>query len=380
MDLEKLRRYAAPAALVVTGLVGATFWFGDVDESYMQELAARGEVPPPGYDRLCDELAAVRRQWMPREREREVERIGRRASSLQAPILWVLAHTRHPLYEETARLAAMVGMQAAYPLLESAAHSGRPTTRVVALQTADQLQPWPLEEIAGLLHGESDPALLVGVLELCQGRDPRPVGEIVELLESEAPTVRQAALAALPKELPETAVRSLLLWMSFGGEESDLALRALTGSIGDPDVRQRLIEQLADASPKAKLEILAALGAAGEPIPVAASVWAMVVDPARDVELRVAALRCLQRTDSCDLAAVRQELKSLPPPVRLEAVQSLIAAGDREGLAELVRLGDESADARRLLAKLSGIRIHRGMAAYREWFENLTEVPAMPPR
>lgn len=45
-----------------------------------------------------------------------------------------------------------------------------------------------------------------------------------------------------------------------------------------------------------------------------------------------------------------------------------------------MRLGDESADARRLLAKLSGIRIHRGMAAYREWFENLTEVPAMPPR
>jgi len=37
-------------------------------------------------------------------------------------------------------------------------------------------------------------------------------------------------------------------------------------------------------------------------------------------------------------------------------------------------------DARRLLAKMSGIRIHHGMAAYRKWLEEHGEVPALPPR
>ena len=177
-------------------------------------------------------------------------------------------------------------------------------------------------------------------------------------------------------------MRTLIRWTDFGEADSDIAVRALAGAVGNPSVCERLLELLGDAAAETRIEILDAIGAGGDEFPGADRVWLMVTDPNLEIEVRTAAMRCLEHTGAADHDRIALELSSMPAPVRLHAARSLIAVGDREGLTELLRLGDKSADARRLLSKMSGIRIHHGMPAFRKWVDSLepNEVPALPVR
>jgi hypothetical protein len=111
-----------------------------------------------------------------------------------------------------------------------------------------------------------------------------------------------------------------------------------------------------------------------------------------DLELRAVAMSCLETTSSFDASEVRRALPSLPDRLRYQAARCLIRAGDTTGIETLLEIADaplaSAADrlaAKELLSHLSGVPLHHGTKAWRQWYEDLqsaptpTDLPAAPP-
>jgi HEAT repeat protein len=302
-------------------------------------LLMRGHPVSAAWRKLEGTLKSLAAAWSPDDRNRLVAAAQAERDLLAPQIQRALGRpTDGRILQQALVLAAALEVVEVRREVGIIAQSGSVEARTLAISTAEQLSPWSPEELTVFL-GDVAPEVQVAALELAGKREDVPVREIVALLRSPFPQVRDAAVAAMPRHPDRTALEELcLLTRDEDAAVAATALAALGRTEASDGGEAAFLAALARDDAAVRSAALDALARRGTPIGYAQVVHRIAADHGLDAELRARALYCLERTDGCDLRALRRDLPTFEPLLRYFAARCLIRAEQREGIAILIDL------------------------------------------
>lgn len=349
---------------------------------------ASGPALPAGHQLLVDSLDLRLRSWLPRERQRAIAAIAKTRVELTPALMWLLARPTERRFAEGAALAAELELQSAAAPLLAVAMRGPAPVRPAAIQALDHLQPIGAEVLTAWLEEPSPGVVLAALACLGQRRDLTvpTIRALLQLGEKAEADVQAAVLAALPQALPE-AVADDVLRLLLNPEVQALALLALPRLPLTPATVAALTYRLPRAEPDVQVRLLARLSRFVGERSIAGTVWELALG-SDSLAVRAAALHCLEAAGAaCD--RLPREVVHWHPNLRYCAARIYVRARRLEGVAMLVELAADSepeasrarAEARVLLAHLTGKPPHADIAQLRAWSGQLAAVPAanLPP-
>ena len=231
-------------------------------------------------------------------------------------------------------------------------------------------------------------------LKIWAGRADRPVAPIIELLRHRAASIREAALAAVPRTLSKTNAAALLeLLGDFEQETVIFALRAIGKTGCAKDAEALLDKLLASSSQKIRIASLDVLMTKWGRLGKTNSVLELTQRTDLSLAVRGRAILCLERTGSYMGMEPGQDLPIAHPYLKYFTARCLIHGGDRRGIDLLLEVLEANrldfaglkpdkvdnliAASRKLLFLISGVRPGKGR---RDWEQWLSRVDAIPTR
>lgn len=343
-----------------------------------------GQGPRAGYaeGELTEVLSRLRGTWAQEARARILDEAPLHADRYAGPLRRILRQWQHPLHVEAVEYAGALGRVELRPEVAAQAFRGATDLRAMAVRAADQLGPWASEELGGLLSSRFV-AVQVAALETVVGRADVPWDAVFRLLTSGEETVREAAIAAIPRRPGPDQVEALHKLIDSGDErDAIVGLRALARTELVSEFEPALAELLQRSDSLVQLAILdcpsAALG--GE---FATAVRRVVWDFSVETRVRAKALYCLEKAGSFDATEIHDKIDLLEPRLQYFAARCLIAAGLPKGVEIMVNLV-EADDAetvvasRRLLAGLTGASPSSSAQGFRERLTAVSHLAPLP--
>lgn len=311
----------------------------------------RGKVLP-GRDRaaLLSILSDLKAAWNPADHQKVLDRAAAKPESLELALHWLLAQPAHRFIGQAIELAGELHLPSTREDLEKLAH--RQELQVPALFALDRFEPLPqdqLEELADNKRAE----VRVAAVQIAGRHTPPATELILEALRDRDATVRTAALAALPEQLPAESADALLALAGDG--DAQLAAIGL-GALAHLPVTPPIEEGVAAATrrPETDLAILAMRVLGQKATPLAAEtqdrLWHVIDDGKQP--LLAAAFLALERTHSFDVADVRSRATATSDAVRYFTARLLLTAGDSTGIDVLLDLATTHAEATEREAKV----------------------------
>ncbi|MFQ5504682.1 MAG: hypothetical protein ACE5F1_07800 [Planctomycetota bacterium] len=376
MSKESFLALALGSLALATAAVMGTAEQGSPPEPEPERL------PTPAHDEIADILAELERAWLPEQKQRALARARAQRGRMEAHLSWFLSRPTHPLLEEALQVAGELRLRSVLPHVLHL--SLRQDLRPLALVAADRILPWPTETLAGFLREENVPVLLAAA-EMAGRREDPPLDPLLRLLVHADPSVRRAALAALPAELPGQWLE--LLSDLVKGSEPDRAVFALC-ALGHTEITRSvegfLAEQASGDDPGTCIAALKSLARKKRPLAsaVAASLWRMIEEGTAQAPVLAHVFLCLERTGSIDVARVRKLLPGLDTYLEYFAARALVSVGEQQGLGVLLGILEEDSfvargehelreirfAARSLLGSLSRTPASAGKETWLPWF------------
>lgn len=333
----------------------------------------------------------IRRAWNPRVKVRIVDAARPARAEFEQPLLAILAQPTHVRLGDAIYLASQLGIADARPLLVELSTTAPEQYRPAAILAAARLGPWPAEDLIGFLD-EDDPAIRAAALGLAAPARGEVLSRIFALLGDPDETVRDAALAAVPRRLTDAQRDELIEITRYAEDEHEVrGIRALARAGVGPVTERLLLEKLIGLHRAARIAALQALAGKGEPLTEPGAVWDLATVLAEDPVEQAVALSCLERTRSFDAGDLLRQIPAIKDPVcRFYAARCLIRAGEKQGAAILVELLEDQVEGfedlwesdplavavQRTLQQLPGLDPDGKPDEWREWLARLEDLPA----
>lgn len=324
---------------------------------------------------LLSLAAELKAAWNPAERDKVVERARAQAPQLAPALHWLLAQPTHRCIAEAVTLAGELRIASVRDDLMQLA--GDKKLRRAALEAADCIEPLSPSELTPLFDGP-DRDLLLAAVTIAGRRPVRPVAELLSALRQPDAEVRQAALAALPAQLPtELEPMVAALAADAQAEVAAAGMLALARLPFTAATESLLVDALARPEPSLATAAGTALGGKGARLlpETEQRLWALIGSgPGRSTT--ALAFLALERTQSIDVQTVQQRSYALDAFGRYFAARLLLRAGRPEGSQQLFDvLGELGRDNRQLrfacltlLAAIAHMHVSAGEDELRAWF------------
>ena len=307
-----------------------------------------------------------------RARERILHSVRSSHEQLVGPLWSILGQSEHPLLLEAIDCAGQTKAESLRPTLVELAQQGRPDIRERAIRAAEQLRPWPPEDLEFFL-GDRDPGVQIAAISVLRARSDAPWGPAIELLADGAPAVQQAVIDALPSHLDPSAQRAFATLLDSASLD---VLTTALGALVRTDAAGRFVTRasglLVDGDARVQIASLQLM--AGHALPDPGVVVELGFDFRADSKVRAAAFRCLERSRPEGLADVLGDrIAELADQERYFAARCLLVMREPLGYEVLLELADDEGSvanaSRVILAATTGL----GVAAEIEQFESLLE-------
>lgn len=386
--MERQRVALVWATLAVAALFGV---MALADDASPVEFRAVSDADPASVE-LDALLRAVDAAWQPRLREAVLADARAQRDRYVRPLQALLAQRHHPALLRAIDLAGVLELAELAPILVDLAMNGSPEVRPRAIVAAARITPLERSAVHELLD-DPDPAIVTAALSTLTANDGVPWFLVVRLFEHDDETIRTAALAALPKPVPEEVLgplQMLLLDTDLGRIE--LAIRALSSTDPTPEVEEMLTRQLEHSDPAIRLLTLEALASKSGPVRDPEPIWSLALTATSPNEL-ARALALLESTDEFDAAELGRMLPAMHPLPRYFAARCLLRNGDLNALSALVDLTESppakfgdvdpaaaeavKRSAAMILADLAGTSPYAGAAEWRRWILGTDELGAV---
>lgn len=372
----------ATGVAVAIALVGLTVRKQGRAPSTDATLAASAD---PRWRELETVLHELRTAWHPAARAELLRKHASAATRCEQPLRELLSRPDHALLREGIEVTEEWRVAAARAEVVALIATAPRELRARSVELADDLTPLPEDELVELL-ADAEPTVVVAALKLLARREHSAWDRVLEHLSHPDEGVRDAARAALAGTLPPSALRQVFA-LIHGSEPAiaAIAIGVLATASPSPEVESILTLQVGNDDPAIRRAALAALGeksgALLDPAPVrqlAVDTWSTPIEQAH-------ALSVLEKTDSFSPSDVRGALPSMHPVARYFAARCLLAAGDRDGVVEMLRVATsepgefdgiepDTADAvrisaTRILGDLTGSSARADPEIWRDWIE-----------
>ncbi|MFQ5505306.1 MAG: HEAT repeat domain-containing protein [Planctomycetota bacterium] len=286
-------------------------------------------------------------------------------------------------------VAGRLGIAEAAPYLYGLLNDASPAVRAATIRAMDRLDSWSAEQLAGFLDDPA-PQPVVEALAICGEREQPPLLAILDRLADPRPEVQEAAVDALPEELPTEEARKKLLSLASDPTSRGalMAIRAMGVVEEFPGMEPCLLGALRSKNWNLRFAALESLSRLSHPLESTDEVRRLIMGPRVSVEEKVAAFLALERTGSVDRTWVAQMAKNLHPVIKLHAARCLVSVGDASGSELLIELlsAEESQDAddedvdyariasQKILAEILGEDLGKDPVAWQESMSRLRKL------
>jgi hypothetical protein len=328
-----LARVALTAAILAGGAVAVIAMFVlEPEMGFRSEPAGR----PVEEQKLVRQLETLKSAWNRPDRERMVLiAVAGGASTSLRPLL----DPDHALAEQAAEVAGAALDPAHHLALVNLAYNGASGARAKAIEAAEKLEPWSVEDLTGFLRA-ADEHVILAALRVCKGRPDAPCPEIVRILTEFAGDLRQAAIAAVPPAPnPEFAAAIWELVADAADARRIPGLQALRRTVTSTDDEVRIAALLPLLSPVAQLAALDVLGQRPALSGGLAAVHALADKSQAQPMVRARAIHCLEQTISFDAQHLVDQLFFVDPLSCYLTARCLVTVADTRGIDLLLELG-----------------------------------------
>jgi HEAT repeat protein len=326
-------------------------------------------------------LLRFQRAPQPARRARVLEQIGKRIDELEPHLLDILVDEHDPLVVPAIAVVGALEVKASALALMLLADSDRTPVRLAAIRAKENLDPWGFNHLQEFLT-ETDPELLLTVIEIVQQRDDRPVPELTTLLRHPRAAVRKAAGEAMPALAPGPDLAVLCrMAEAASGRDSWAAAHALGRPHFSTDAEACLFRLLESSDRVLRRTALQALGNKGAKLENIDPILRVIRDESRTLNERAAAFLTLERTRSTPAARLTELSANLHPILQFHAARCLAVAGDRSAIRILIDLLDTTeskavsfgqrqyviSESRDYLRQISTVDLGAESAPWRRW-------------
>ena len=374
------RRVGLGIALLAMATAGVTL----LRETQRQPKAALATNEPSAIRQLRAVLDRRRTCLVPGQHRMLLEHARLHIATLGPATLTVLGQPANALFPGAAALAADLPVEGSIDALQNALPQTKGAARVAALLAIDTLEPWPASELEAMLDND-EPQIVEAALKMVLARAALPLeltGSLLSTLRSEERKVRQLAFAAMPLELAEEHVPTLLALVDDFPD--DAAIAALLGRVPPSEQGLAALLDRIDIADAAGIDRLApALKRYAESPKIRTALWEVALGT-DSVPRRARALYCLELVGARD--GIPTQSAAFAPILQYHLARLRIAAGDVAGLDEMLVLAsaDEDPDeelretsghARLLLSKVARLAPHATFEELQAWRTGVAAAP-----